>query len=115
MQRPNPNIEGPENTAERTALWRALHVAADAPPHIIDDTIGLKLLAPEGDWRARPDMDVQGTRIFRASIVARASTVSRNAERRSPRASPFSKSTCRDRKPGNADALPKPVTVFPAG
>jgi methyltransferase (TIGR00027 family) len=32
----------------------------------------LKLLAPEGDWRARSDMDVQGTRIFRASIVARA-------------------------------------------
>ncbi|MBS0276843.1 MAG: class I SAM-dependent methyltransferase [Proteobacteria bacterium] len=68
----NPALEAPENTAERTALWRALHVAADAAPHIIDDAIGLKLLAPEGDWRARPDMDAQGTRIFRASIVARA-------------------------------------------
>jgi methyltransferase (TIGR00027 family) len=68
----DPALEVPENTAERTALWRALHVAADAAPHIIDDAIGLKLLAPEGDWRARPDMDAQGTRIFRASIVARA-------------------------------------------
>lgn len=68
----DPEREAPENTAERTALWRALHVAADAAPHVIDDAIGLKLLAPEGDWRARPDMDAQGTRIFRASIVARA-------------------------------------------
>lgn len=64
--------EAPENTAERTALWRALHVEADPPPHVIADTVGLKLLAPCADWRARPDMNVQGTRIFRASIVARA-------------------------------------------
>lgn len=67
-----PALEVPENTAERTALWRALHAAADAAPHVIEDTIGLKLLAPEEDWRARRDMDVAGTRIFRASIVARA-------------------------------------------
>ena len=65
------DTEAPENTAARTALWRALHVEADPPPHVIADTVGLKLLAPD-DWRARPDMDVQGTRIFRASIVARA-------------------------------------------
>lgn len=64
--------EAPENTAERTALWRALHVEADPAPHVVDDRIGMKLLAPGADWRARPDMDVQGTRIFRASIVARA-------------------------------------------
>jgi methyltransferase (TIGR00027 family) len=65
------DTEIPENTAERTALWRALHVEADGLPHVMEDTVGLKLLAPER-WRARPDMDVQGTRIFRASIVARA-------------------------------------------
>ncbi|MEC5405541.1 class I SAM-dependent methyltransferase [Paraburkholderia sp. MPAMCS5] len=62
----------PDSTAARVALWRALHVEADAPPHVLDDTIGLKLLAPGDDWRERGDMDPQFTRPFRASIVARA-------------------------------------------
>ncbi|MGF6573326.1 methyltransferase (TIGR00027 family) [Paraburkholderia sp. GAS333] len=62
----------PDSTAARVALWRALHVEADAPPHVLDDDIGLKLLAPGGDWRQRGDMDPQFTRPFRASIVARA-------------------------------------------
>ncbi|HEX7932613.1 MAG TPA: class I SAM-dependent methyltransferase [Paraburkholderia sp.] len=62
----------PDSTAARVALWRALHVEADAPPHVLDDTIGLKLLAPGDDWRERGDMDLQFTRPFRASIVARA-------------------------------------------
>jgi methyltransferase (TIGR00027 family) len=61
----------PENTAARTALWRALHVLADAPPHVLSDDVGLKLLAPPGDWRQRGDMS-PFTRPFRASIVARA-------------------------------------------
>jgi len=61
----------PDNTAIRTALWRALHVLADPPPHVFDDTVGLKLAAPENDWRERPDMSVF-TRPFRASILARA-------------------------------------------
>jgi methyltransferase (TIGR00027 family) len=64
--------EAPESTAARVALWRALHVEADAPPHVIDDTVGLALLAPPAAWRARGDMDPQFTRPFRASIVARA-------------------------------------------
>jgi methyltransferase (TIGR00027 family) len=59
-------------TAVRVALWRALHVALDPPPHVIEDEIGLRLAAPEDDWRSRPDMDPRGTRPFRASIVARA-------------------------------------------
>jgi methyltransferase (TIGR00027 family) len=62
----------PDSTAARVALWRALHVEADAPPHVLDDEIGLKLLAPDKDWRSRGDMDPQFTRPFRASIVARA-------------------------------------------
>ncbi|SDR22274.1 methyltransferase, TIGR00027 family [Paraburkholderia fungorum] len=62
----------PDSTAARVALWRALHVEADAPPHVLDDEIGLKLLAPGDDWRQRGDMDPQFTRPFRASIVARA-------------------------------------------
>jgi len=63
---------GPDNTAVRVALWRALHVEIDAPPHVLEDEIGLKLAAPDEGWRGRGDMDPQGTRLFRASIVARA-------------------------------------------
>ncbi|PRY04216.1 class I SAM-dependent methyltransferase [Paraburkholderia sp. BL25I1N1] len=62
----------PDGTAARVALWRALHVEADPPPHVLEDTVGLKLLAPGDDWRGRGDMDPQFTRPFRASIVARA-------------------------------------------
>jgi methyltransferase (TIGR00027 family) len=62
----------PESTAARVALWRALHVQIDPPPHVLDDEVGLKLIAPGADWRRRGDMDPQFTRPFRASIVARA-------------------------------------------
>lgn len=61
----------PDNTAVRTALWRALHVEMDSPPHVFEDTIGLQLAAPDDAWRDRPDMS-RFTRPFRASIVARA-------------------------------------------
>lgn len=60
-----------EDTAARVALWRALHVQADAPPHVFEDEIGLKLVAPADGWQKRPDMS-PFTRPFRASIVARA-------------------------------------------
>jgi methyltransferase (TIGR00027 family) len=62
----------PDNTAVRTALWRALHVQIDDPPHVFEDEIGLALAAPEPGWRQRPDMDPRFTSRFRASIVARA-------------------------------------------
>jgi methyltransferase (TIGR00027 family) len=62
----------PESTAVRVALWRALHTEIDPPPHVLEDEIGLQLVAPGDGWRARPDMDPDGTRGFRASIVARA-------------------------------------------
>ncbi len=61
----------PDNTAVRVALWRALHVEVDAPPHVFEDVVGLKLAAPDPDWRNRPDMS-PFTRPFRASILARA-------------------------------------------
>lgn len=61
----------PDNTAVRTALWRALHVLVDSPPYVLEDELGLKLAAPDPGWRNRPDMS-PFTRPFRASIVAHA-------------------------------------------
>ena len=68
---PDNQVVAPENTAVRVALWRALHLELDAPPHVFEDVVGLKLAAPEDGWRSRPDMS-SFTRPFRASIVARA-------------------------------------------
>jgi methyltransferase (TIGR00027 family) len=62
----------PDGTAVRVALWRAMHVQVDPPPHVLEDELGLRLVAPDEGWRHRPDMDPQGTRGFRAGIVARA-------------------------------------------
>ena len=62
----------PDSTAVRVALWRALHVQIDPPPHILEDDIGLRLVAPDAGWRQRQDMDPQVTRGYRAGIVARA-------------------------------------------
>ncbi|REE70861.1 methyltransferase (TIGR00027 family) [Rhodococcus wratislaviensis] len=64
--------DGPDSTAVRVALWRAMHLQVDAPPHVLVDEIGLQLAAPDEGWRARPDMDPAGTSGFRAAIVARA-------------------------------------------
>jgi methyltransferase (TIGR00027 family) len=61
----------PDNTAVRTALWRALHLDVDPPPHVFEDRVGLQIAAPGDDWRSRPDMS-EFTRPFRASILARA-------------------------------------------
>jgi len=61
----------PDNTAVRTALWRALHLEVDEPPHVFRDEIGLALIAPGDGWQERPDMS-PFTRPFRASILARA-------------------------------------------
>ena len=63
-------MKEPDNTAVRTALWRALHVQADAEPHVFEDEIGLRLVAPADGWQQRPDMKF--TTRLRASIVARA-------------------------------------------
>jgi methyltransferase (TIGR00027 family) len=64
--------EEPDGTAVRTALWRALHLEADPPPHVFEDAVGLRLADPGDGWRDRPDMDPWGTRSFRAAMVARA-------------------------------------------
>ncbi len=74
MQTQSVNIsydnKQPDNTALRTALWRALHVLTDDEPYIIQDKIGYELTKPEKDWQERPDMKF--TKRLRASIVARA-------------------------------------------
>ncbi|AJW63242.1 Putative S-adenosyl-L-methionine-dependent methyltransferase [Elizabethkingia miricola] len=59
----------PDNTAIRTALWRAFHTLADAEPHILEDTVGLQLIAPKEGWQERPD--IKYTQRLRASVVAR--------------------------------------------
>lgn len=77
---------GPDSTAVRTALWRAMHVQVDPPPHVLEDEIGLRLADPDDDWRSRPDMEPHATRGFRAAMVARArfieDLVAEQAERR---------------------------------
>jgi len=65
-------VTEPDHTAVRVALWRALHVKVDAPPHVLEDEIGLRLADPGPGWRDRPDMDPVFTAGFRASMVARA-------------------------------------------
>jgi methyltransferase (TIGR00027 family) len=72
VQAPAQSKEAPDSTAVRTALWRAMHVEVDQPPHVLEDTIGLRLAAPDDDWRDRPDMDARATSAFRAAMVARA-------------------------------------------
>jgi len=67
----NEPVAAPDSTAVRVALWRALHIAIDSPPHVFEDQVGVKLAAPEDGWENRPDMSAF-TRPFRASIVARA-------------------------------------------
>jgi methyltransferase (TIGR00027 family) len=69
---PDNSNATPDSTAVRVALWRALHLEVDPPPHVLEDEIGLKLVAPDDGWRHRPDMDPHFTSRFRASIVARA-------------------------------------------
>jgi methyltransferase (TIGR00027 family) len=52
---PDEQTVAPEDTAARAALWRALHVEVDDPPHVFEDEVGLELLAPAEGWR-RPEL-----------------------------------------------------------
>ena len=62
---------GPEPTAVRVALWRALHIQIDEKPHVFEDPLGPQL-AQEENWQSRPDMDADFSKPMRASIVRRA-------------------------------------------
>ena len=68
----NKRAVKPDSTAVRVALWRAQHVQIDPPPHVLEDEIGLKLVAPSSAWRNRPDMKGVAMARYRASIVIRA-------------------------------------------
>src|SRR3954466_7336672 len=61
---PDEMTPQPDSTAVRVALWRAMHVQVDPPPHVIEDEVGPRLAAPGDDWRRRPDMDARATRAF---------------------------------------------------
>jgi len=69
---------GPESSAARVALHRALHLEADPPPYAFADEIGLRLLAPDTDWRWRADVDERasrrGFRRCRALVSSRSSS-----------------------------------------
>ncbi|WP_433201111.1 class I SAM-dependent methyltransferase [Nocardia sp. CA-107356] len=65
-------IIGPESTAVRVALWRALHIELDSPPHVLEDEVGLRLVAPDPGWRDRQDMHPEATALSRACVTARA-------------------------------------------
>jgi methyltransferase (TIGR00027 family) len=80
----DPKVALPDNTAVRVALWRALHVQVDAPPHVLEDELGLQLVAPGEGWQERPDMHAARTSRSRASIVARARFVEDLVEQRAP-------------------------------
>jgi methyltransferase (TIGR00027 family) len=79
----------PDLTAVITALWRASHLRFDAPPHVLEDDIGLRLvqdtavlaahLGPDvasgpDAWLAHPLMGQKFHR-WRATVVARARLV----------------------------------------
>lgn len=63
--------KNPDSSAVRVALWRALHLEQEAKPYVLEDTWALRLVNPDAHWRRRPDMHAEGTKPFRASIVAR--------------------------------------------
>jgi len=75
----------PDSTAVRVALWRALHLEVDPPPPVLEDAVGLELAAPDEGWRRRPDMNPEGTKLFRASILARARFIEDRVEEQARR------------------------------
>lgn len=64
-------VDAAKNLAIKIAMWRALHLRVDAPPHVLKDDIGLQIAAPGIGWRRRGDMKKNRFRRARASIVAR--------------------------------------------
>jgi hypothetical protein len=40
-------VPAADSSAVRVALWRAMHVQIDSLPHVLEDEIGLRLVAPD--------------------------------------------------------------------
>jgi hypothetical protein len=53
-------VTEPDNTAVRTALWRGLHVEVDAPPHVLEDTLGLSTSGEHSSLGHRTDENGYG-------------------------------------------------------
>jgi hypothetical protein len=68
---PEPSIVGPEHTAVRGALWRALHVQADPPPHVFEDEIGSAWWRPKTAGRQHGDRRTGCPRTLRPASAAR--------------------------------------------
>ncbi|WP_394618759.1 class I SAM-dependent methyltransferase [Lentzea sp. JNUCC 0626] len=68
----NDVVGTPDNTAVRTALWRALHTQVDEQPHVLEDVLGARLAQDDDDWRERGDMVPEASRGKRGTVVARA-------------------------------------------
>jgi hypothetical protein len=97
-----------DSTAVRVALWRAMHVQVDAPPHVLEDEIGLRLADPEDGWRDRGDMHPAGTAPFRAWVVVRARFIEDLVKERMRSTSPA-------RRPGSASGWPRLATRTVSG
>jgi methyltransferase (TIGR00027 family) len=82
-------VRKPDSMAVTTALWRTAHLRLDAPPHVLEDDIGLRLVRDTGvlaaylglqaaggpdAWLAHPFMGEKFRR-WRATMVARARLV----------------------------------------
>ena len=132
--------KGPDSSAVRVALWRALHVQIDAPPHVLEDEVGLLLANPDDGWRQRPDMDPDATQGIpgrhRGSGSLRGGSRGRSDRRGnststsywapawipSPSATPPPARTCVSSKsisprprPGSANGWPSSTTTSPTG
>lgn len=62
----------PDGTAIIVALWRAAHLEVDDPPPILEDSLGLQLVAPAADYMQEPFMAESFCGRFRGTMVARA-------------------------------------------
>jgi methyltransferase (TIGR00027 family) len=60
-----------DGTAVLVALWRAAHLVVDDPPPVLEDRLGLEMVAPAGDFLADPINEERFCRRFRGTMVGR--------------------------------------------
>ena len=64
-------VAEPDSTAVRVALWRALHVEVDSPPHVFEDEVGLKLAAPDEGWRRVMSLNIDAQFFISREVAKR--------------------------------------------